>query len=178
MGWKAFKEKFEINHNVTINNGRLCIGSFLSHDLVNFCVETGIWQTKAHPEFLRENYPALLSTPPSELVRIIAEKDEFEVSIPIYLFEDGEIVKTYCEAPEHGKPTHSGEMLEGGHFWLTEEKAVEIAKKRLIRDRSHYEEYAQTKEKELESAKARLIKNNLFLKNLNLKYPNITTELE
>ena len=98
MGWKKFKEAYRISHIVSMKDGDLVIGSPYIWDLIIVGPNGVIKKHRDGTE--NENlmrYEREIGDDPVKAAALIAEPDVFEKSIPIYTYENGEIIKKYCE---------------------------------------------------------------------------------
>lgn len=127
MGWKSFKEKFEIKHFVQIRDGQIKIGSSYVHDIISIDPVTGrIFETASWSNVLNE-YPLLKNASKEEIVKILQEKDTFEKSIPVFTYSEATIIEDFAEEVGWPNITHSGRMMMDNTFFLTREEAVEEA---------------------------------------------------
>lgn len=129
MGWKNIKEKFGIQHHVQVTERGVCIGSGYVSDLVTINMATGsIEESRTFSGFLKENYPALLEASPQELVRLIAEPDTFTAAIPVYTYDESEIIEKRCEVLGWPNVTHDGCMMFANTFSTDKDEVVRWAK--------------------------------------------------
>lgn len=135
MGWKRFKEHFEIGHHVCVCDGKILIGSRYVSNIVSVDMETGsVVCSKTFPEFLRQYYPVLAKADPAEILSCIREQDIFERSVRIYVFMNNEIVEKYCEEPCYPNVTHDGLMIyDGDSFSVDRDVVVRGAREYLER---------------------------------------------
>jgi hypothetical protein len=125
MGWKNLKEKFGIEHHVQVTEKGICIGSGYVSDLATIDPLTGrVSENETFRNFLRRTYPAILDAAPDEIVRLIAAPDTFSSSIPVYTYDDGEILEKKCEALGWPNTTHDGCMMYDNTF--SADKAVVV----------------------------------------------------
>lgn len=131
MGWKNVKTHFKITHNVQVTSKGLCIGSGYVHDLVVINLNTGVvCESPTFKGFLKEYYPQLLNTSPEDMIRLLESHDNFTTKIPVYTFEQGDVVIDYAEEFGYPHTTHSGNLMyENTHF-----KTFSEAKVAALRD--------------------------------------------
>lgn len=130
MGWKALKDAFGIRHMVQVTSKGICIGSGYVHDIVTIEPATGkILENRAFPNALQDTYPALYAASAVELARLIAAPDAFAVAIPVYTYENGEILEKQCEEPGWPNVTHDGCMMYDNTFATDRDQVVAWAKR-------------------------------------------------
>lgn len=129
MGWKTFKEKFKIGHNVKINDQGLCIGSGYVSDLVVVNLKTGVvTENSTFRGFLKEEYPQLLNATAEEILEVLSQKDQFSNSFPVYTWDGAIIIEEKAEAYGWPNVTHSGKIMHDNTYFKTREEAVAKAK--------------------------------------------------
>ena len=130
MGWKAIKEEFDIKHNIKVFEGFIYIGSGYIGDLISINMKTAeIKGNPAFPEFIQEKYPHLLKVSQKELIDLINKKDNFQSSIPVFTYKNGEIIQKFCEQVGWPNCTHDGEMMYENTFSTDKEEVIGWAKK-------------------------------------------------
>lgn len=128
MGWKALKEKYNIQHQIQMTDKGLAIGSGFVHNLIVINPETGaIRENETFKGLGREQYSKLMDADPTEIVRTLEEQDTFERSIPIYTYEDSQVLKKYCEVPEYPNTTHDGCLIYENTFSTDRDQIVQRA---------------------------------------------------
>lgn len=129
MGWKLFKETFNVGHIVQVDQNKLYIGSSYIHNIVQIDMNTGEINinNSVFSDFLHEKYPEILECKKCDLIKIFKTKDVFEKSIPVYTFEDGDIIKEYSEELGFPNVTHSGNIIHDNTYFKTEKEAVNAA---------------------------------------------------
>lgn len=132
MGWKKFKEAYEIHHTVHIEGDQAYISSDFVHGMVRINVNTGEVVEHGGRAILGALYPRLLNAPRSEIVRLLAEPDEFTQSIPVFLVEDSLIMELQCEELNAMQVTHDGVVIKG-HFSDTHQGAAAMLLRKLRR---------------------------------------------
>lgn len=157
MGWKNVKEAFDIKHNVIMEDGRIFIGSGFIHDLVSIDVDTGeIWENETFRNSLRENYPDLLKADPEKVRALILAPDTFKASIPVFTFQDGDIIECRCEEPGYPNVTHDGRMMYENRFSTDIQEVVRWAKNDLEIWSDNLDKHIQELQEKLDSARSTL----------------------
>ena len=130
MGWKYFKEKFNITHHVQITKEGLCIGSGYVHDLIVVNLKTGeLIENNTFRGFLKEEYPQLAKVSAADILSTIKEKDSFIKNLPVFTFEGSNIIEEYAEAYGYPNVTHSGKLMHDNVFLKNKNEAIQKAKK-------------------------------------------------
>lgn len=131
MGWKTLKERFEINsHIVEISGGSICIGTSCYPGLVTICPDTGkLTESPGFEEFLSKTYPKLFQANRDDILDAIKTPDSFSEFIPVYTFENGNIIKKFCEEPGWPNVTHDGFMMYENTFSTDKTEVVAWAKR-------------------------------------------------
>lgn len=130
MGWKSVKEHYRIDHTVQMAGGKLCIGSSYVHNLISVTpsgeVSTELFPTQ-NPELNR--YYKEITSNKEKFVELLHIVDKFDVSLPIYTYSNGQVIKKFCE--EYGWPnvTHDGEMIYENTFFKKKAQAAAYGKK-------------------------------------------------
>lgn len=146
MGWKTFKEKFNIEHKVQIRSGYLLIGSDYVSDLVTIEMDSGfVSSNSAFPRFINENYPELYHATTEEILEALRENDVFEKSLKVYTYKGSRIVEEYCEEFGYPNTTHSGNIMHENTYFKSRRSAVREAQK----NNKHELEYVNRKIKEM-----------------------------
>lgn len=126
MGWKKFKEKYDIGHTVHISGGKLCIGSPYVSDLASIDLKTGVLiENPTFRRFVAENYKSLYSANEQQILAILASEDRFEASLPVFTVEDGKLISDFCEKYSWPNVTHSGRLMYDNVWFKTKEEALE-----------------------------------------------------
>lgn len=173
MGWKAFKEHFNIEHIVQIDNDFVKIGSDYVSDLVKISLTTGkVIRNEVFPSFLEEHYPDLVTADPKEIRDLLNVKDQFNVSIPVYTSKGSEIIEKFCEVPGYPNITHDGCLMYDNYFYQDKNKAIEKAKSNALSDISYLEESIEQYNQQISEKKERLLKKQEDLKKLERDYPS------
>lgn len=141
MGWKNVKEHYRIEHIVHIKdewhefercktgNKLLCIGSPLCHDLITVNLTTRKFEDKLSARSRGgelQRYWDEMQADVDKLFSLIEVPDTFERSIPVFTFEDGDILEKRCEELDWPNVTHDGDIMNN-RFHETRAAAVEHA---------------------------------------------------
>lgn len=112
MGWKAVRDHYRIEHDVQVTSAGICIGSPYIHDIIVISVDSGVivrrWGEPHSGKLGR--YLEEMDADPVKLAELVAAKDVFERSIPVYTYEGGDIIEKQCEALGYPNVTHDGCM--------------------------------------------------------------------
>lgn len=131
MGWKTIKERFRIEHIVSVEDDLINIGSPYVRDLIALRVHQGTVveirsrSLSGNKDLVR--YRHEFEIDPANLDDALNTPDRFERSLPVYVAEvdsDGKIVSELCE--EYGYPncTHSGRLMYSNTFFKEEKDAL------------------------------------------------------
>lgn len=131
MSWKNIKEHYRIGHIVQIREGRICIGSGYVSDLitVSFDGEVALGKLGISGNEDLQRYHAEMTADLGKLKELIDTPDTFTASLPVYTYEDGEILEKQCEALGYPNITHDGLIQYGNTFSADKAEVVEWAKK-------------------------------------------------
>lgn len=112
MGWKAVRDHYRIEHDVQVTSAGICIGSPYIHDIIVISVDRGeIVRRWGEPHSGKlGRYLEEMDADPVKLAELVAAKDVFERSIPVYTYEGGDIVEKQCEVLGYPNVTHDGCM--------------------------------------------------------------------
>lgn len=169
MGWKKFKEHFEIEHIVQITSKGLCIGSGYAHDLGVIDLNTGMIIKKpgVFGNFIKEYYPKLNEATPAEILALLKAPDSFEKSIPVYSYnEEFEVVQRLAENLGWPNVTHCGSIMYENTYFLTYDEAFDKALHHLNSEIDWNQEQIQIKEKEMLSLEQELKRLEIKKKNM------------
>jgi hypothetical protein len=133
MGWKTLKEHYKIEHIVANRHDEtLCIGSAYVHDLIRINkIERSITWGNLGPS-QNDDLARYWDEFHADLVtfwKVVDCKDQFERSLPVYTYQNGEILELQCE--KHGWPnvTHCGELMYDNTFFEDKNDAIARGKK-------------------------------------------------
>ena len=129
MGWKAVKDHYRIGHIVHMSGDDLLIGGAYVSEIIRVSPE-GVVEEKPTMRPLDgelARYVHEIRGDASRFRGLLALKDEFTASTPVYGWSGSTIVEDFCE--EYGWPnvTHSGALMWDGHFFLDRDDAVRRA---------------------------------------------------
>lgn len=179
MGWKSFKNYFNIEHIVCIKNGKLVIGSDFVSDLVSIDLLTGVIQTNnSFHIFLHKHYPQLLGVDSSEILNLLNKDDTFSDSIKVFTYKDDILLEKYCEKLGWPNITHDGEVMYENTFSTDK---LEIIKKIKLNLRLELKYKAIRKAElttELESIQKEESINLAAIEHLDIQYPEIKVAIE
>ena len=157
MGWKSFKNHFSIEHIVCRTGENFAIGSaYISRAVVvapdgRVLEDCGNLGSSAFT-----GYVAQIQADPERVRDLLAQEDTFEVSLPVYTFQGGDIVQHWCE--EYGWPnvTHDGQLMYDNQFFRTREAALKKARLENKLHIQNLEEFIARREQELDNLRAEL----------------------
>lgn len=138
MGWKRFKEHYGIEHIVHVRKGVLSIGSQYCPDLIQMGPEGDIRVSSiVDGKDSLGQLVSMMRNDPDTAKRLMAEPDQFDVSIPVYSVANGELVEQFAESVEWPSVTHDGELMYQNTHFTTPEAALREAKGDLDRAIEH-----------------------------------------
>lgn len=179
MGWKAFKDHFNIEHIVCIKNGKLIIGSDFVSDLVSIELSTGVVQANnTFPTFLQKHYPQLLDVESSEILILLNKEDTFSDSIKVFTYEDDVLLEKHCEKLGWPNITHDGELMYENTFSTDKYEIIKKIKRNLHLDLQFKARRKAELITELESIQNEESINLAAIERLDIQYPEIKVEIE
>lgn len=133
MGWKTLKETFGIEHQVSVDERGICIGSGYISDLAVIDPKTGrATENPLYKGFLSKHYPLLANAPLQDIISSLEATDTFNADIPVYTFDhQGRIIRDFCETPGWPNLTHSGQLMHDNRYFSTPEEALIKARDEL-----------------------------------------------
>lgn len=174
MGWKVFKDKFGIKHNIDSDGDFLLIGSGMVSNLVTVNVKTGkVAENSTFSGLILKNYPELQKASAQDILAALQQQDVFEKNIPIFSFDDNGIIEDLCEEPGYPNTTHQGRLIYENTFFLERNKAVASAMEELTLWISLQEREIVKTEEELLSRREKLAKSQADLVALENAYPEV-----
>lgn len=129
MGWKTFKERFNIEHIVWTSEDQIHIGSNYITDLASFNLKTGHFNSDTR-DFVSRYYPELMAVDASEILKAIQAVDVFGPSTKVYWFDynANKIVDDLIEGGlEYPNVTHGGKIYYENEMFTTFRDAVKAA---------------------------------------------------
>jgi hypothetical protein len=130
MGFKKLKDHYRIEHQVTVREKGICIGSPYIPDIIIIGLDGTIkkryTERRGNNHLLRYQYE--MDADPNKLREVVLAKDEFKNSIPVYTYEGGTIIEKRCEAPGWPNVTHDGDMMYENTYSTDKAKIVKRAK--------------------------------------------------
>lgn len=172
MGWKALKDKFAIGHLVCVTERGICIGSSYVHDLATINPETGVVEENStFSGFLDNNYPALRSASAQEILQLVNAPDSFKANIPVYTYEDSQILEKYCEMPGWPNVTHDGCLMYENTFFANKEEAIAKAQASAVSRLKFARQQVNELQTELAKRQAYLSESEIICKDLNAVEP-------
>ena len=129
MGWKAIRDHYRIGHIVHMVGDDLLIGGAYVSEIIRVSPD-GIVEEKPTMRPLDGDLARYVHEIRGDAARfreLLAVKDAFIRSTPVYGWSGSTIIEDFCE--EYGWPnvTHSGALMWDGHFFLDRDDAVRRA---------------------------------------------------
>lgn len=130
MGHKTLKEHYRIVHIVHTTKQGICIGSPYISDIIVLGLDGSIIKGddgRSNDDLKR--YMAEFRANPEKLREVVASRDVFAKSIPVYTYEGGEIIEEACEETGWPNVTHAGHLMYENTFSTDKEQVVKWAKR-------------------------------------------------
>lgn len=157
MGWKTLKEHFGIEHIVKIEGDQVLIGSPYIGDLGVIDIKTGKLSLKDGWERSLEDYPALRSASPAEILDLLRAPDHFNGKTCVYIVSDAKVYEDYCEKEGYPNVTYSGRLMYQNTTFLSLKDAQTSALKSLEYRVKSWEERKRMLLKEVEDLDAEIV---------------------
>ena len=159
MGWKAVKEHYNIEHNVKVDDGKICIGSGYIPDIITFDFEGNFYNRKDPCVWTKDSelirLQQVLDADPDLLKKLIKQEDTFTASIPVYTYSGAKITEHFCEELGYPNVTHDGLMMYENSFTTDRNEAIEWALKNAESAVKWEERRLGDLQKEIEDTKTR-----------------------
>lgn len=161
MGWKTFRDHFQIKrHIVSIDGGLLLIGSDYIRNIVQIELQTGKLSGGAsashYEQFLREAYPLVLQASYDDRLALIRAIDSFDISLPVFTYEGARILEKQCEKFGWPNVTHDGILMHNNLFFPTREQAADRARVDADARIESYSRHVEDLEEKLRLSRQRL----------------------
>lgn len=178
MGWKNFKEKYNINHIVHVVDNHIVIGANFMPVLLRINMENGKiveelyasslnLSLKSAYEELKNLYPDLFNDSPKERLNVIKTEDNFVTNYILYTFdEDGNIIEKESEGDDFPSVTNDGTLIYSNMFFKEKSQAYNKAFKNFENHSKYFSQNIKKLEDELKSSKKSLLKNQNILSKL------------
>lgn len=128
MGWKTFKEHFNISHTVHVTEEGLCIGSPYINSLVVISIETGaIKKDGCVSSFLNEYYPEIKKSSPAKRLRYFRVEDIFNDVLSVFTYSKDKIIEKKAEKMGWPNVTTEGQIMYDNTFFKTKKEAIREA---------------------------------------------------
>jgi len=177
MGWKTFKDHFNILETLEWREDKLLFSSRIYESLAIVDLKTGVVKPhQYHPDFLKDNYPDICKATPEEILALLNAEDKFEASIPVYTYSGSEIIEKFCEKPGWPNYTHDGLLMYANKYSIKKDRIVIAAKAENDAGISLVRSRIEQLKSELEAANAKLIELNANKEKLDKDYPNLNPE--
>lgn len=173
MGWKNVKEHYRIGHIVQVREGDIVIGSpyvsaliAVSPDgtITKYCDCTNEDLTR----YLRE-----FEADPTKLRELVAAPDSFTRSLPVFTYDEGQVIEKQCE--EFGWPniTHDGCLMYENTFSHDKMKVVQRAKVNCRAGIKLFRERIIEQRKKLSETEGNLARDEAALAKLDAEFPGV-----
>lgn len=164
MGWKRFKEHFNIEHIVHSYNNVLYVGSTYCPNLGQIDMATGkiIKRNDIFDDFFEKYYPEVLNVSEEFRLELIQSEDFFKKSLPIFLVENDSVVEKKTEEFNFPNVTHDGTLLYDNTSFKTEIEALKYSLKNMNSSIKFFKERISSLNNEIKNIK--LENNNTKLK--------------
>lgn len=177
MGWKSVRDHYRIAHIVQVVGHDMLIGSGYVSDLIRIGTDGTVVLNRifsSQADLCRYVYE--MQADPALLLSLMARKDEFERSIPVYGWSGSTIVEDACE--EFGWPnvTHLGALMYDERFFLDRDDAIRRALSSARSRIGSWTERVEEAERMLADKKAGLDRARLDLVELTDGHPGIAAE--
>lgn len=128
MGWKAIKEHFKIEHIVHVSDGFIYVGSGHIPKAVQIDQKTGkVSEGEYSSSIVKREFGAIFDASPDLIKELAQAEDKFATSVPVYTYQDGQIIEHQCEVPEWPNVTHDGQIMYENSFRPTKSEIIELA---------------------------------------------------
>ena len=128
MGWKSVKDHYKIEHIVqVVENGEIQIGSIYIPDLIVISPQGVMIKSCKTGNADLCRIESEMSKNPELLEELVQKKDIFEISIPIYTYDGGEIFQKHCEKLGWPHVTHDGHLINENNFSENKNEVIQWA---------------------------------------------------
>jgi hypothetical protein len=128
MGWKAFKQHYDINANMQMVNGRLLIGTDCLPAIIIVEADGRLAKDYAFDEDLDLfRVWNLISTDPEIAKGLLAQEDVFETSINVYTYSGAQIIEKQCETLSWPTTSHDGCLVSADKFHTSRAQVINMA---------------------------------------------------
>ena len=129
MGWKNLKEHYGIVHHVVqVTEKGVSIGTLSIADSIVINLNGRIVRRYDGMNGNLQRYLSEMEADPETLRRLVQTPDTFSEAIPVYTYEDGEVIEKFCEKPGYPNVTHDGRMMYEQRYSTDRSEVVNWAK--------------------------------------------------
>lgn len=131
MGIKNIKERFNIEHQICLSKGDICIGSPYISDIIRISAdgkfikrysESSSWTPNADLCRYESEIDAAIKS--GEFLELLKTPDQFEKLFPVYTIDERKgVIKKYCEEFGYPNTTIDGEKMYENTFFKTKDEA-------------------------------------------------------
>ncbi len=180
MGWKAIRDHYRIKHIVHMDGDDLLIGGAYVSEIIRVTPDGAVHEkgTMRPLDGDLARYVREIRDDAARYRELLASKDVFAASVPVYGWSGARIVEDFCE--EYGWPnvTHSGALMWHGRFFVERDDAVRRAVAGAIGRISSLGESVAELEGRLTERKAMLAGVQADLNELRTLHPLLAAEVE
>lgn len=175
MGWKNIKDHYRIEHKVQIRDGLIAIGSSYVSDLIRVTFDGKVsWGNlgESRNEDLARYY-AEMTADLGKLKELIDAPDTFAASLPVFTYDDSQILEKQCEAYGWPNVTHDGLMMYDNTFSPDRDKVVAWAKNNMACAIKSYKRMVKEAQERLKQTQDWLLQSQAHLTTLETDFPLI-----
>lgn len=119
MGWKAIRDALDFKGIIQVRDGAILLGTPYVADII--VIRSDATLEFPHKQSLGwPNDGQWLATQDAlerlPLADTMAAPDTFTASIPVYTYDDAEIITKLCETPEWPNVTHDGKLMHDNTY--------------------------------------------------------------
>lgn len=176
MGWKTIKEHFGIKHFVHVAFGVVYIGSEYLPNLIQIHPDGSVVQDSltGNDSPWSHYLTALREAEASgELRKLYEAEDQFSVSLPIFTYEDANIIELKCEAYGWPNLTHDGRPQYRNYFSADRNQVIAWAKEMAKIRKERADEDFDSARKELDKAARECLRCASIVGQLEREFPDI-----
>lgn len=177
MGWKTLKNHFNLQDTVVqVKGGEIWIGSGYAQDLIVIDIQTG--ERKIHPAFpnVVNSFKELIDSSNDEILELLKTPDTFTQSLPVFTYEEAQVIELACEDYGYPNVTHCGRLMYMNLYHKDKKTVIAWAKENALQDVRLEKIKIARLEQELLKAKEILTKAQAAALSLDETFPDIQVE--
>lgn len=178
MSWKNVKEFYRIGHAVCVTDAGICIGSPYIHNIIVISlagIVTKRYEDRRSNEDLHR-YQQEFDADPAKLKQLVQSPDTFTASVPVYTYDDGDILEKQCEKPGWPNVTHDGCMMYENTFSTDKAKVVSWAKRNAAARVNCAKRRLTELQKDLADAEKFLAESEGHVAKLEASFPDVLSD--